>query len=168
MHPKNSNIVYVAALGNLWKSSKERGVYKSTNGGSSWRKVLYINDETGVVDLAIDINDPNTLYAASYQRMRKTWGFNGGGPGSGIYKTTDGGSSWSSLSAGLPRGDKGRIGLATSRTRSNVIYATVEHADSSGFYRSGNGGRSWKRMNKLNPRPMYYSCLLYTSPSPRD
>ena len=160
VHPKNSNIVYVAALGNLWKSSKERGVYKSTNGGSSWRKVLYINDETGVVDLAIDINDPNTLYAASYQRMRKTWGFNGGGPGSGIYKTTDGGSSWNKLSAGLPRGDKGRIGLATSRTRSNVIYATVEHADSSGFYRSGNGGRSWKRMNKLNPRPMYYSHLF--------
>ena len=92
IHPKNSNIVYVAALGNLWKSSKERGVYKSINGGRSWKKMLYINDETGIIDLSIDINDPNTLYASTYQRMRKTWGFNGGGPSSGIYKTVDGGS----------------------------------------------------------------------------
>ena len=160
IHPNNSNIVYVAALGNLWKASNERGVYKSSNGGRSWKKILYIDDETGAIDLAIDKNDPNTLYAATYQRMRKAWGFNGGGPGSDIYKTVDGGSSWDQLSSGLPPGDKGRIGLATSKTRSNIIYATVEHADSSGFYRSGNGGRTWKKMNKLNPRPMYYSHIF--------
>ena len=160
IHPNNSNIVYVAALGNLWDASKERGVYKTTNGGRSWKKILYIDDETGVVDLSIDINDPSTLYAATYQRMRKTWGFNGGGSGSGIYKTIDGGSSWNELTSGLPQGNKGRIGLATSRTRSNIIYATIEHADSSGFYRSGNGGRTWNRMNKLNPRPMYYSHIF--------
>ena len=124
------------------------------------KKILYIDDETGVVDLSIDINDPSTLYAATYQRMRKTWGFNGGGSGSGIYKTIDGGSSWNELASGLPKGNKGRIGLATSRTRSNIIYATVEHADSSGFYRSANGGSTWKRMNKLNPRPMYYSHIF--------
>jgi photosystem II stability/assembly factor-like uncharacterized protein len=160
IHPKNSNIVYVAALGNLWNSSKDRGVYKTTNGGSSWKKILYINDETGVIDLSIDIKDPNILYASTYQRMRKTWGFNGGGPGSSIYKTVNAGSSWNQISSGLPNGDKGRIGLATSRTRSNIIYATVEHADSSGFYRSANGGSTWKRMNKLNPRPMYYSHIF--------
>ena len=160
IHPDNENIVYVAALGNLWDSSKERGVYKTTNGGKTWKKVLYIDENTGVIDLAVDKNNPNIIYAAAYQRMRKVWGFNGGGIGSGIYKTTNGGSTWEKVENGLPSGDKGRIGLAASRTRSNVIYATVQHADSSGFYRSGNGGRSWVRMNSLNPRPMYYSHIF--------
>ena len=117
IHPKNPNIVYVAALGNLWNESKDRGVYKTINGGRSWKKVLYINNRTGVVTLEIDKNDPNILYAAAYQRMRKVWGFNGGGPGSAIYKTTNGGGKWTKLSKGLPPGDKGRIGLAASRTR---------------------------------------------------
>ena len=160
IHPENPNIVFVAALGNLWNSSKDRGVYQTTDGGKNWKKVLYIDDMTGVVDLAMDKNNPNILYAATYQRMRKAWGFNGGGPGSGIYKTTDGGKTWNELTGGLPPGDKGRIGLAASKTRSNIIYATIEHADSSGFYRSGNGGRTWKRVNKLNPRPMYYSHIF--------
>ena len=160
IHPENPNIVFVAALGNLWNSSKERGVYQTTNGGKNWKKVLYIDEMTGVVDMAMDKNNPNILYAATYQRMRKAWGFNGGGPGSGIYKTTDGGKTWNELTGGLPPGDKGRIGLAASKTRSNIIYATIEHADSNGFYRSGNGGRTWKRVNKLNPRPMYYSHIF--------
>ena len=160
IHPENPNIVFVAALGNLWNSSKDRGVYQTTDGGKNWKKVLYIDDMTGVVDLAMDKNNPNILYAATYQRMRKAWGFNGGGPGSGIHKTTDGGKTWNELTGGLPPGDKGRIGLAASKTRSNIIYATIEHADSSGFYRSGNGGRTWKRVNKLNPRPMYYSHIF--------
>ena len=160
IHPENPNIVFVAALGNLWNSSKDRGVYQTTDGGKNWKKVLYIDDMTGVVDLAMDKNNPNILYAATYQRMRKAWGFNGGGPGSGIYKTTDGGKTWNELTGGLPPGDKGRIGLAASKTRPNIIYATIEHADSSGFYRSGNGGRTWKRVNKLNPRPMYYSHIF--------
>ena len=159
VHPKNSNVVYVAALGNLCKESKERGIYKSTNGGKTWKKVLYVNEFTGAVTIEMDKNDPNILYAATYQRMRKVWGFNGGGSGSGIYKTTNGGNTWTKLSKGLPPGDLGRIGLATSRTRSNIVYATIEHPDSSGFYRSANGGNSWKRMNKLNPRPMYYSHI---------
>ena len=167
IHPANDNIVYVAALGNLWAPSKERGVYKTINGGRSWSKVLFIDENTGVVDLAVDKNDPNILYAAAYQRMRKVWGFNGGGTGSGIYKTNNGGASWQKVESGLPVGDKGRIGLATSRTRSNIVYATVEHADSSGFYRSGNGGRSWVRMNSLNPRPMYYSHI-FVDPSDDD
>ena len=102
----------MAALGNLWKSSEQRGVYKTTNGGQSWKKILYIDDETGVVDLTMDKNDPNTVYAATHQRMRKAWGFNGGGSGSGIYKTTNGGKIWNELTDGLPPGDKGRIGLA--------------------------------------------------------
>ena len=159
IHPRNSKIVYVAALGNLWKKSKERGVYKTIDGGKSWEKVLFINELTGVVDLAMDKSNPNILYAAAYQRMRTVWGFNGGGPGSGILKSTDGGKTWKKLTNGLPPGDLGRIGLAPSKTRPNIIYSSIEHADSSGFYRSGDGGNTWERMNELNPRPMYYSHI---------
>ena len=159
VHPSNSNIVYVGALGNLWKETEERGIYKTTDGGKSWKKILYVDDKTGIIDMVMDANNPNIVYAATYQRMRKVWGFNGGGPGSGIYKTTNGGANWSKLSQGLPSGDLGRIGLAASQNRSNILYATIEHSKESGFYRSANGGRSWKKMNTLNPRPMYYSHI---------
>ena len=159
IHPKNPNIVYAGALGNLWKGSEERGVYKTTNGGKTWKKILFLDDKTGIVDMVMDVNNPEIVYAATYQRMRKVWGFNGGGAGSGIYKTTNGGTNWSKLSQGLPSGDLGRIGLAASQNRSNILYATIEHSKESGFYRSANGGRSWKKINTLNPRPMYYSHI---------
>ena len=159
IHPKNPNIVYAGALGNLWKGSEERGVYKTTNGGKTWKKILFLDDKTGIVDMVMDVNNPEIVYAATYQRMRKVWGFNGGGAGSGIYKTTNGGTKWSKLSQGLPSGDLGRIGLAASQNRSNILYATIEHSKESGFYRSANGGRSWKKINTLNPRPMYYSHI---------
>ena len=165
VHPDDPGTAYVAALGNLWKANPERGVFKTIDGGRSWEKVLFIDDVTGVVDLAMDPSDPNTLYAAAYQRMRRTWGFNGGGPGSGIYKTTDGGASWTELTGGLPEGDKGRIGLAVAPSNPNVVYATVEHAKAGGVYRSDNGGASWTKVNTLNPRPMYYSRLEV---DPRD
>ena len=159
IHPKNPNIVYAGALGNLWKGSEERGVYKTTNGGKTWKKILFLDDKTGIIDMVMDVNNPEIVYAATYQRMRKVWGFNGGGAGSGIYKTTNGGTKWSKLSQGLPSGDLGRIGLAASQNRSNILYATIEHSKESGFYRSANGGRSWKKINTLNPRPMYYSHI---------
>ena len=110
----NPDVVYVAALGNLWKGTPERGVFKTVDGGDSWEKVLFIDESTGVVDLIIHPTNANILYAATYQRLRRTWGFNGGGPGSGIYKTTDGGKTWTELTNGIPEGDKGRIGLAIS------------------------------------------------------
>lgn len=160
VHPKNPDIAYVAALGNLWKGTEERGVYKTTDGGESWEKVLYIDEYTGAVDLVMDPEDPNTLYAATYQRLRRTWGFNGGGPGSGIYKTTDGGENWDELTNGIPSGDKGRIGLTIAETNPNRLYATVQHADSSGTYRTTNAGKNWERVNELNPRPMYYSHII--------
>lgn len=160
VHPKNPDVAYVAALGNLWKGNEQRGVYKTSDGGESWEKVLFIDKFTGVVDLVMDPKNPNTLYAATYQRLRRTWGFNGGGPGSGIYKTTDGGENWTEMTNGIPSGDKGRIGLAIAETAPKTLYATIEHADSSGTYRTTNGGSSWERVNKLNPRPMYYSHIF--------
>lgn len=157
VHPEDPDVAYVAALGNLWAPSRERGVYKTTDGGTTWTKVLFVNKYTGAVDLAMDPENPDVLYAAAYQRLRRTWGFNGGGPGSGIYKTTDGGGSWTELTDGIPEGEKGRIGLALAETNPDVLYATVEHAGESGTYRTTNAGGSWKKVNDLNPRPMYYS-----------
>ena len=158
--PTDPDIVYVAALGNLWRSTPDRGVYRSRDGGRSWDKVLYIDEHTGAVDLAIDPSNPDVLYAAMYQRQRRTWGFNGGGPGSGIYKTTDGGDSWRELTSGLPAGDKGRIGIAISRSSPNVLNALVQHADESGGYRSTDGGESWEKVSNQNIRPMYYSHVF--------
>ncbi len=161
VHPEDPDVAYVAALGNLWAASQERGVYKTTDGGETWTKVLFVNKYTGAVDLAMDPENPDVLYAATYQRLRRTWGFNGGGPGSGIYKTTDGGENWTELTNGLPDSDrdKGRIGIALARSNPDVLYATVEHAEKSGTYRTADAGASWTKVNGLNPRPMYYSHI---------
>jgi photosystem II stability/assembly factor-like uncharacterized protein len=159
VHPDNPDIAYVAALGNLWKPSSERGVFKTTDGGRSWTRVLYVDTLTGVVDLVMDPRDPNTLYAAAYQRLRQPWGFNGGGPGSGILKTTDGGKTWMRLANGIPAGDKGRIGLAIAASDPRVLNATIEHATEGGTYRSEDGGQTWIKVNTLNPRPIYYSHI---------
>ena len=164
VHPDDPGVVYVAALGNLWKPTEERGIYRTTDGGRSWKRVLFVNTYTGGVDLVIDPSDPDNLYAAMYQRLRRTWGFNGGGPGSGIYKTTDGGESWIELAEGIPSGDKGRIGLAIARSNTDVLYAMIEHASESGTYRTRDGGESWEKVNDLNQRPMYYSHI-YVDPT---
>ncbi len=157
VHPENPDIVFVAALGNLWRSSPYRGVYRSTDGGASWERALFIDEHTGAVDLALDPSNPSVVYAAMYQRQRRTWGFNGGGPGSGIFKSEDGGDSWRELVQGLPEGDKGRIGIAISESRPSVLHALVQHATESGGYRSEDGGERWEKVNDRNIRPMYYS-----------
>ena len=151
--------VYVAALGRLWGANKERGVFKTTDGGRTWTNTLFVNEDTGFVDMVIDPRDRNVLYAAAYQRRRAPWGFNGGGPGSGIYKTTDAGRTWTKLSTGLPQGVIGRIGLAIWRKDPRVLYALVEHRQAPGTYRSDDGGATWTKVNTLNPRPMYYSKI---------
>ena len=156
IHPANANVVYVAAQGRLWGPNEERGVFKSTDGGKTWTKSLYINADTGVNDIAMDVNNPDTIYAAAYQRRRSPFGFNGGGPGSGIYRTTDGGASWQKLSNGLPKGDMGRIGLDVYRRNGNVVYASVE-SEQSGVYRSDDKGETWVKMSNNNARPMYFS-----------
>lgn len=156
IHPSNANVVYVAAQGHLWGPNEERGVFKTVDGGKTWSKVLYINPDTGVNDIVMDPMNPDTLYAAAYQRRRTAFGMNGGGPGSAIYRTTDGGATWKKLTEGLPKGELGRIGLDVYRRNGNVVYAVVE-AEDSGLYRSDDKGEHWTRMSNTNPRPMYFS-----------
>lgn len=158
IHPANPDVVYVAALGHLWGPGKERGLYESTDGGKTWINILFVDENTGCVDVALDPESPNTLYAAAYQRRRRGWGFNGGGPGSGLYKTTDGGESWVRLKNGLPSGIIGRIGIDIYRSNPNIVYAIVEHKKG-GVYRSEDKGQTWIKMSSTNPRPMYYSKI---------
>jgi photosystem II stability/assembly factor-like uncharacterized protein len=164
--PTNENVVYVAAQGHLFGPNAERGVFKTTDGGRTWSKVLFVDENTGATDLVMDPSNPQTLYAATYQRQRRTWGFNGGGPGSGIHKTTDGGATWTKLSTGLPAGDKGRIGLSLYTTDPKVVYATIEaRAPNGGIYRTLDGGATWEKTSSLNTRPNYYSQIRI---DPRD
>jgi photosystem II stability/assembly factor-like uncharacterized protein len=179
IHPRNPDVVYVAAVGDLWAANPERGVYRTTDGGASWARVLYVDDNTGAIDLAMDPSDPKTIFAAMYQRRRTGFGFNGGGPGSGLYRTVDGGESWTELTDGLPTGNKGRIGLDVFRGDGNVVYALVE-ADArssgqgfggggtsrSGLFRSTDRGDSWEKMSDTNPRPMYYSQVRIDPSNP--
>ena len=157
LDPANANIAYVAAVGNLWAASPDRGVFKTTDAGRTWMKVLYVDDYTGATDLVMDPRDSRVLYAATYQRLRTACCFNGGGPGSAIHKSTDAGATWTKLEGGLPAGDKGRIGLAIAMSKPDVLIATVEHATAGGTYRTEDAGVTWKRMSATNPRPMYYS-----------
>jgi photosystem II stability/assembly factor-like uncharacterized protein len=160
VHPTNSEVAYVAALGPLWGPGGERGLFKTTDGGRTWTNTKSIDADTGFVDLAMDPRSPDTLYAASYQRRRQPFGFSGGGPGSGVFKTTDGGASWRKLTKGLPaEGDIGRIGIAVYRRDPAIVYLTVEHAKEGGIYRSGDGGESFVKMSSSNPRPSYYSKI---------
>jgi photosystem II stability/assembly factor-like uncharacterized protein len=159
--PKDSNIVYVAAQGPLWGPGGERGLFKTTDGGKTWKNILNISENTGVTDVVIDPNDPNTIYAAAYQRRRHMWTLINGGPESALYKSTDAGATWNKLRAGLPTVDLGRIGLAISPVDSNVIYATVEAADRrGGIFRSGDRGGSWERRNEFDATAMYYARIV--------
>jgi len=130
IHPKNPDVVYVAALGHLWGPNPDRGVYKTIDGGKTWNQVLKISNDTGVSDIAMDPDSPDTLYASAYQRRRTPFGFNGGGTESAIYKTTDGGVTWKKLMKGLPYengGETGRIGLDVYRKDPNIVYALLKH-----------------------------------------
>jgi photosystem II stability/assembly factor-like uncharacterized protein len=157
--PVDFNVVYVAALGDLWAAGGERGVYKTSDGGRTWNQILGVDEHTGATELVMDPNNNKVLYAATYQRRRQPWGMNGGGPGSAIWKTTDGGANWAKLENGIPAGPKGRIGMDIWRANPNVVYARIEHPTDSGVYRSDDGGASWRRLSTENPRPMYFSQI---------
>ncbi len=157
IHPRDPNTVFVAALGHLWGPNEARGVYRTTDGGATWKKVLAGDSVTGAVDLAMD-SDGRTIYAAMYQRQRKGYGFVGGGAGSRLYRSRDGGDSWEALANGLPVGVKGRIGIAIAPSQPSTVYAIIE-AKVGGVFRSDDRGTTWTRMSSLNPRPMYYSQI---------
>jgi photosystem II stability/assembly factor-like uncharacterized protein len=160
LHPTNADVAFVAAVGHLWGPNAERGVYRTRDGGATWERVLFIDENTGAIDLAMDPADPNTLFAAMYQRRRTAFGFSASGGGSGLYRTTDGGDSWTELTEGLPEGEKGRIGLDVWRRDGNIVYAVVEASgDGSGLYRSENRGETWAKVSDRNPRPMYFSLV---------
>ena len=160
VHPEDPDRAFVAAGGSLWGASENRGVFRTRDGGDSWDKVLYIDADTGVTDMVMDPDNPNTVFAATYQRRRTTCCFVGGGPGSGIYRSHDGGDSWTKLTSGLPGGTLGRIGLDVYQRDGNVIIATVEAKEpDGGIYRSSDGGDSWGHISDMNPRPMYFSQI---------
>lgn len=162
VHPKNSNIVYVAAQGPLWNPGGDRGLYKTTDGGNTWNLVLEISENTGVTDFVMDPRNPNVIIAASYQRRRHVYTLINGGPESAIYKTTDGGRSWNKIKSGLPSVDMGRIGLAMSPVNPDYVYAIIEAANGqSGFFRSVDRGESWEKMNGLKTvSPQYYNEIV--------
>ncbi|HPO62607.1 MAG TPA: glycosyl hydrolase [Candidatus Kapabacteria bacterium] len=160
--PRNSNVVYVAAQGPLWGAGGDRGLYKTTDGGSSWECVLKISENTGVSDIAFDPRNPDVIYAASYQRRRHVWTLVNGGPEAAIHKSTDGGKSWNKLTNGLPGGELGRIGIAVSPVNPDIVYALIEATeDNGGFFRSTDRGASWeKRYNYKNTSAQYYQELF--------
>ncbi|HEV8239213.1 MAG TPA: glycosyl hydrolase [Thermoanaerobaculia bacterium] len=163
IHPKDPNVVYVAALGHAFGPNAERGVFRTTDGGRSWRKVLFVSDKAGAIDLVMDPSNPRVLYAATYEALRQPWTAISGGPGSGIYKSIDGGDTWRKLSEGLPEGTLGRIGLAISPVSPNRLWALVEAKEKWGVYRSDDGGRSFRQLSSdrnLIQRAWYYTHIF--------
>jgi photosystem II stability/assembly factor-like uncharacterized protein len=162
VHPKDSNTVYACALGHLWNSNTERGVFKTTDGGKTWNKILYRNDGTGCAEMAMDPQDANVLYAAMWDVRREPWNFRSGGPGSGLFKTTDGGATWHELRKGLPEGDLGRIGIAVAPSNHSRVYAVVEARNHTALFRSDDAGESWAEVNNsfnISGRPFYFARL---------
>ncbi len=167
IHPEEPDTVWVCATGHLWDGNEERGVFKTVDGGKNWEKVLYVDRDTGCSDLVIDPQEPDILYAAMWDFRRRPWDFRSGGPGSGVYKSLDGGATWKEIRSGLPEGDLGRIALAVAPSRPNVLYATVE-SEHTAMYRSEDMGETWRRTgttDAVESRPFYFSLLV---PDPTD
>lgn len=167
--PRNSDVVYVAAIGVAWGDSAERGVFKTTDGGQTWSKILFVNEKTGAADLVIDPKNPNKLIAAMWEYRRWPWFFTSGGAGSGLYVTYDGGKNWEKRNSndGLPEGELGRIGVAIAPSSPDIVYALVENKAKNALYRSNDGGQKWMRVSddeNIGNRPFYYSDI-YVSPT---
>ncbi len=166
--PHDPDVVYAASMGHVFAPNPDRGVFKSTDGGKTWQKILFVDDKTGAIDLVMDPQDPSVLYAAMWQAQRTPWSLDDGGPGSGLYKSTDGGAHWANISRspGLPRGVLGRIGVAVAASDPNVVFAIIQ-AKGGGLFRSADGGATWARVNdnwSLRQRGFYYMCV-YVDPT---
>ena len=173
VHPLDPDIVFVAALGHIWGANPERGLYRTTDGGETWELVKHISDKAGFVDVAFRPGDPGTLFAASWERVRGPWFLNSGGPGSALWKSTDGGSTWTEVAGGgFPTNMKGRIGIAISESDPDIMFTMVEAEEEedgsggNGLYRSEDGGDSWEKVNDANSRPFYYSQVRVDPQNP--
>src|SRR5271169_1586230 len=170
VNPRDPNTVFVAALGHAFGPNSERGIFRTTDGGRTWQKVLYRDDKTGAIDVALDPANPSVVYAALWEVVRRPWHLSSGGPGSGLYKSTDGGTTWHRLEGnGLPQGVLGRIGIAVSPADGRRVWALVEAVDG-GLYRSDDAGVNWQRVNedeRYRQRAWYFSHV-FADPKSRD
>ncbi|MEE8103982.1 MAG: glycosyl hydrolase [Planctomycetota bacterium] len=172
IHPTNPDLVYVAAIGNPFGPSKDRGIYRTSDGGKTWKQIFFKHEQAGVIDLVMCDHDPSVLYASTFQCFRRTWGLKAGGPNSGIFRSTDGGDTWTDLTKkpGLPTGDWGRVGLAHSKTMPNRISALIDSKEKNGLYQSEDGGDTWTYVSDnidITQRPFYYHHL-HASPHDGD
>jgi photosystem II stability/assembly factor-like uncharacterized protein len=172
IHPKNPDLVYVAAMGNLWKANETRGIFRSSDGGQTWKKILYINDKAGAADLVLDPNNPRIIYASIWNMSRNGYRMDSGGPDSKLWKSTDGGETWENLSdkQGMPKGINGIIGVTISPKNSNRIWAIIENQEAGGVYRSDDAGKTWAKINQdraLLQRAWYY-CRIYADSQNED